>query len=187
MPKIYKNDIDVVNAFTKNSLGNEVSDATGLINKINSFIQESATVLVGEGWDKERMVLSQYISLLEQRITVVNELVSAITSANSTMSNYMGSDSVIDDSKLEELYQTLAYNQNLIRQYQADSKSTGIDNNNLISQYYDVVDDINAQVNRLEQLVPTDNSAYGNLQNVDATLSSYESSVSSKQVSNIVL
>ena len=187
MPKIYKSDIETVTAFTNTSLGNEASDATQLINKINSFIQESANVLSGEGWDKERMVLSQYVTLLEERISVSDSLINAITSANEMMASYMESDEVIDDAKLEELYKSLANNQNLINQYIADSKSTGVNNDNLINNYYDVIDRLNLQVDRLERLVPTDNSAYAKLQGIDGELSNYESNVSNKQVSRIVL
>lgn len=175
MPKIYESDISSINTFISNTLSNEVEDTQRLIIEIKSFIDDSKSILTGEVWNRERTVFEKYINILEQRKQVADSIINASISASNIMSNYMGSDSMIDDSKLEELLLTRNNYMTLKQEYEANS--TGDSDKNSIVYYQNLIDEADKHIKKLEDLVPTDNTAYAHYQKIDSVISAFNNNV----------
>ena len=88
MAILYKSDIERVNSCAEAALSSEVSDTDTIINNINDFKSQSAT-LTGKAWDKQRERFNSYLSALEKRKQVSELLLSTIKRANQIMMDYL--------------------------------------------------------------------------------------------------
>ncbi len=88
MAILYKSDIERVNSCAEAALSSEVSDTDAIINNINDFTSQSAT-LTGKAWDKQRERFNSYLSALEKRKQVSELLLSTIKHANQIMTDYL--------------------------------------------------------------------------------------------------
>ena len=180
MARVLKSDINQIEAYIESALSEEESQTTELINKINAFTDGSTSTLQGDAWDKERNRLKTFIPALNIRKELCNTLRSAISSANSIMSNYMDEINKVEAAKkynlnnedlnndcLNELEKTLANAKN----YQADLVNQSNSDKILESEKEKIITEINnyeVKIKQLKELIdylskltPTDNEANG--------------------------
>lgn len=85
------------------ALSNDMDDTRKLLASVEGFISGSTEHLKGESFDTVRSHMQVYVDALNARIKVAENLISAIKSANSTMSNYMDGEPRLDTSELESV------------------------------------------------------------------------------------
>ena len=180
MARVLKSDINQIEAYIESALSEEESQTTELINKINAFTDGSTSTLQGDAWDKERSRLKTFIPALNIRKELCNTLRSAISSANSIMSNYMDEINKVEAAReynlnnedlnndcLNELEKTLAnaknYQTDLVNQSNSDKIEESKKENIIteINNYEIRIKQLKELIDYLSKLTPTDNEANG--------------------------
>lgn len=111
------------------------SETTNIINAISDFIETSTENLCGSAWDDERNRLNNYKELMNIRKKTSQVLDNGIKLSKQRMNNYMEEDDVLDDSKLEEISQSIAKAKNQI----ADLNSQIEDNNKMAYTFKSII------------------------------------------------
>ena len=174
MTKIVSADLGAVDSFVNGALGSEGADTAKLVAAINDFVSGAKGVLSGTAWEKEIAALEQYLPALQKRQELASSIMAASSAANGVMSAYVGGEAVIDDVKLQELYQEQTNINNTIASIKS-KKSKNV--NDEISGLYGTLAEIDKQIKKLEKLVPTDAAAYSHYQNLDTSISNLASSI----------
>lgn len=103
MTKLYLDELDAaLGGSTFSTLKQDATDSKNVKEAIAAFCEKSDGKLSGEQWDKVRGKLAQYQSALDVRVGLANSLAEAIEKALKMLKDYMGSDQMLDTSKLEE-------------------------------------------------------------------------------------
>ena len=103
MTKLYLDELDAaLGGSTCSTLNQDSTDSKSVNEAINAFCENTSGKLSGEAWDKVRGKLSQYQTALGTRAELANKLSAAIEKALKLLKDYMGSDQMLDTSKLEE-------------------------------------------------------------------------------------
>ncbi len=103
MTKLYLDELDAaLGGSTFSTLKQDSEDSKSVKDAITAFCARSDGKLSGEQWDKVRGKLEQYQSALDVRVGLANKLAEAIEKALKLLKDYMGSDQMLDTSKLEE-------------------------------------------------------------------------------------
>lgn len=103
MTKLYLDEIDaVLGGSSFSTLRQDSTDAKSADDIISGFCSRSTGKLSGEQWDKVRGKLGAYQTALNTRFSVAGKLADAIEQALKLLKDYMGSDNMLDTSKLEE-------------------------------------------------------------------------------------
>lgn len=106
MSKVYLDELNAaLSSSTFSTLEADANDSNSVGSSIKSFVDGSSTALTGEQWDKVRSKLGVYDSALAKRVSVANNLSSAIKEALTMLKNYMLPYKYLDTSKLDE-YET---------------------------------------------------------------------------------
>lgn len=180
-------------------LENDVSDANKMKATIDNFVGNAENQLKGDAYKKGINQLKQFSDIIDKRIEVMNDLSSAITSAMAALNDYMGEYDVLDDSKLEELNETITRCENELaslesNQYyyvdveikDANGVVTGTKKEKKviqaildeINQVRSVLLEVKAEKEKIENLNAKIEEVYNTFcSSVDAALSNYEASV----------
>ena len=103
MTKLYLDELDAaLSGSTFSTLNQDSTDSKSVSDAITAFCSKSDGKLSGEQWDKVRGKLSQYQSALGTRAELANKLSEAIEKALKMLKDYMGSDNMLDTTRLEE-------------------------------------------------------------------------------------
>lgn len=181
-------------------LENDVSDANKMKATIDNFVGNAENQLKGDAYKKGINQLKQFSDIIDKRIEVMNDLSSAITSAMAALNDYMGEYEVLDDSKLEELNETITRCENELASLEsnlyyyvdveikdANGVVTGTKKEKYVNQAIQdeihqvrsVLLEIKAEKEKIENLNAKIEEVYNTFcSSVDAALSNYEASVS---------
>ncbi len=103
MTKLYLDELDAaLGGTTCSTLTQDSTDSKSVDDIIKSFCEKSDGKLSGEQWNKVRGKLTQYQAALGARAEVANKLSEAIQKALKLLKDYMGSDNMLDTSKLDD-------------------------------------------------------------------------------------
>ena len=158
-----------------------------LESKIEEFIQSSKDVLVGQGYNNIRGRLLKFCSALKMQANLCEELSKGILTTNGMMEAYMEDYSYLDDSLIPEVRSSIAeakshldwlesyttyekFNENtgLMEEYR---KRNGTDAQ--IASYQEIILELEKKLAKLEGLVPADNNAFRNVEDLDSKIDSY--------------
>ena len=180
--KVYKGELTL--SQTASLLDGEVADSEKLISSINNFVTSSTTTLRGEAYDAARAKIETYITVLEQRKAIAKELSAAITTALSSMNDFMGEYSELDDSKIIEIkseinninasIEQITYNYN---QAVAAGTPVNYNINSVLSPYITASQELSKLLEKILILGAIDDMAYAKIQSVASTVASYSASI----------
>lgn len=170
-------------------LDSDIQDTDKLITELNSFVTGTINTLTGEAYDTARAEIESYIAVLRQRKTTASEIKSAISSATSSLSSYMGPYDYLDDSDLEILnneidnirgsYENIkanlraSYDKNFLTRIYLNWALSNADKQ-CAAQIAPLLDEID----KIKGLSSADASAYGYLSNASTT--SYKTAITGK-------
>lgn len=185
--KVYKSDLNC--AQISSLLDSDIQDTDKLIAELNSFVNGTTQSLTGQAYNVAREEIASYIPILEQRKVAASEIKSAISSATSSLSGYMGPYDYLDDSNLEILENEISkirasyenikaeytekYDKNFLTKAYLNHELSSI-NNQCASQIAPLQDEIE----KIKGLAGADSAAYGCLSGLSS--SSYKSAISNK-------
>lgn len=180
MARLEGGDLDTVASFVNGALSGEGEDTTKLVTAIKGFISDSKTILTGPAWEKEFAILEQFYPILEKRQALASSIIAASSAANGVMSGYLAKygRSEADDSRLNDLYKLQAEYHNSLNSLLTMDKEERILHGGEIYKYQnELIPNIEKEIKFLEELVPTDSSAYGNFGNIDTDISTLATSI----------
>ncbi len=178
------------------ALESEEQSVSNLLAAISSFVNDSTSSLVGEGYNAARTKMGLYVTDINSRKKIAADLASAITSGAASLAGYMSEYSMLDTDQIPEIEEKIrqlktqiqnAYN--TISRLVANAKpGQRID----VSGYYSSINSWNATVKELEKkleklvgLGDADGAAFGSVQGLAGDVSKYAASVEGIQVSSI--
>ena len=146
MTKIYLDEINSALSFsTFDTLEQDAKDSDGVSNAIESYVYQSGGKLQGEQWDKTRTKMGVYQEALGKRGEIAGVLSAAIKEALELLKDYLGTDEMLDSSKLPELKDAKSTCENSISTLEDMLKQTKTDaNGNTVPVYNS--DEVNAQL-----------------------------------------
>lgn len=107
MAKIYLDElVSAMNYNTFDTLASDSIDASNVSESISNFIQSEGK-LQGKEWDTVRNEFAKYYDLFSERIKVANNLSIAIKESLTLLINYIEDYEMLDDSKVDEIRNTL--------------------------------------------------------------------------------
>lgn len=107
MAKIYLDElVSAMNYNTFDTLASDSIDASNVSESISNFIQSEGK-LQGKEWDVVRNGFTKYCDLFSERIKVANNLSMAIKESLTLLINYIEDYEMLDDSKVDEIRNTL--------------------------------------------------------------------------------
>lgn len=107
MAKIYLDElVSAMNYNTFDTLASDSIDASNVSESISNFIQSEGK-LQGKEWDAVRNGFTKYYDLFSERIKVANNLSTAIKESLTLLINYIEDYEMLDDSKVDEIRNTL--------------------------------------------------------------------------------
>lgn len=190
MTKIVKNDLVNSNINEMiSSLDLDITDTDKVIEILSSFVEETTTELISPSYDAARKKIESYITILNKRKEIAQNLKSAISYAVNNMNSYMEDSDFLDDSNLQDI--TSKLNQvsfNLEKAYASLKDETSEnykDCINAVVSYQSLYDELIKLKDKLVNLAPTDESAYSKVAAELSNISLYKSSVDSVTVTSI--
>lgn len=155
------------------------NDITSVMSSLDSFIND--TKLNSEAYDKIRSLISSYKNLLLIDRQIASDLSQAINSTTANMSNFMGEFDEIDDSKKDEINNSIIALRNSIADYDnqvRELSATGVDNDEIgvINQNkanaLANLEHYNKLMEKISALASYDNGQYSQLTGISSNLAS---------------
>lgn len=176
-----------------NGLNADKEDTKSMINALQDFISNTTDKLVGEGYDSVRQHLQGYITILEARMKIADDIIAAIKSACSTMITYMDGEAKLDTNDLESYKSQLIKLQNKldglvysINNYDPDTAEVSL--SSLRASYFQCMNDIKdvkRMIDLLENLDAADAGAYGSYMSSEQGITSLSNGTSNISTINI--
>lgn len=162
------------------ALEKDIEDCTSLNGALDSFIASigKKESLSGASYDAIKAKLESYKTIVTQRQKAAKELITAINSAVQKMKTYIDGYTKLDDSELETTRQNY---KNAITEI-ANIKNTmdevlTTEQKSRISYLEQEARTLNKLIDKLENLAPTDASAYSTITGAEASVNSLSSNV----------
>ncbi len=178
------------------ALESEAESVESLMGAINSFVNDSTTSLVGEGYNAARSKMGLYVEDIQSRKRIAAQLASAISSGAASLAGYMGEYSMLDTDQIPEIEER-------IRQLKTQIQNARNTINNLVNNakpgenlvlggYYSSINywsstvaELEKKLERLIGLGAADGGAFGGVQGLAGDVSKFAASVEGIQVSSI--
>ncbi len=167
------------------TLTNDIDDTDKLIGAIQSFIDSSTNVLIGESFNAVRSHMQVYIDLLSKRKSLAQDMIESIKVANDHMTNYMEDESRLNTSekelvrnKMNSYYSSAEAYDYRYKHY--DSSKERVTKTSLLNMYYDAVNNAKKQeklLKLLENLDAEDASTHASLVSTEDDISSFKTNV----------
>ena len=166
-------------------LTNDMDDAKKLIASVENFISSSPEVLKGDSFDAVRSHMKLYVDALNKRVTVAENIISAMKSANSKMLTYMDGEPKLDTAEREtvkgqmDAYNSAAANYRS-RANNYDSLHERISREKLESMAYDAEQNAKKMEKKLkliDNLDSTDSAAYSAFQSATDGINGFKNDV----------
>ena len=188
--KVIKSDLSSSSLDTViKNLTNDAEDASSLKDVLSNIVNDTSTDLEGASYDAVRNKLSEYITLLTKREELATSLAEAIKTATSKMSNFMGEFDTVDESELEEVTKKISSLEGTIssitQKFQNGEYDDDVSLYSLTSEYKKELTKQKNYLEKINQLSNQDSQSYSSISDVNAEITSYNSSISSITVSKI--
>ena len=140
---------------------NDIEDCNKLKNAIEEFVNGTSDKLKGESYDSVRKYLSNYINVINTRISVANAIIDIITSANNSLIAYMEDEPVLITEEIPAINSRINYLKSAIEpdEYQ--------------------ISKLQRKKEKLDGLQGADNKAYGILNSTEGEINKLKSSIDS--------
>ena len=103
MAKVYLDEIDAfLSSNTLTGLKNDSKEGGNANNAIGIFVDESSDNLKSQHWDTYRKTFASFNAAMQARAALATKLGEAISKALNLLKEYLGTDQMLDSSKLEE-------------------------------------------------------------------------------------
>ena len=156
--------------------------------RIESFIAESKEILLGPAHNTIRIKLSEYIGVLDNQISLCEDLIEIIKTANNGMIKYMGDDYFLDDSLIPDIEKEIISIKDKKRWLESYTTVEDTNTNQYkqvrngsaaeISECNSVLEELESKLDKLKGLVPTDNLNFSNIENLLIRISGLNSDIS---------
>ena len=170
--KVYSSDLAKANTDNMGALTAVIDSSQAVVSVLNSFIDESSSILKGGGYDAIRVKLSLYANVYKALNQICINYESIAKNANNSMLNYMEGYSVLDDSKIEEYRVRLKQIAGYIKYLQDESAKVEntVDYTSLINYWIGIYKELYHYKELLEGLAGKDNSLYGGFDGVTSDI-----------------
>ena len=172
MPVYNKNDFIYATNNAISVLEQDYNDADDLITAINEFNSQSVSYLKGKNWDTMRDVLGIYVSVLQKRKEVSNEVKEKIVMTNSKIVEILEPLDIVNTDSLERL--ELAYNRTI------DLITTNLENG-LTSEEdlenRETLAKIRASINQIENVERAADESLNIIKALENTIVTYDTTV----------
>ena len=166
---------------------------SNIVTAINTFKTSSASELVGGGYDAVRSKMDLYIDSLQKISTICDHLTSAIPNANNTLINFMEGYAELDDSKISEVESKIKTAKSYLQWLESyhtetdekgNTKSVRNGTDSQIEDCKALIAKLEALLEKLKLLSPTDNNAYSLIDEVYADIVSYANALLQIKIPN---
>ena len=187
MTKIYNSELSSANSSNMiKELEKEIETSTKLISIMSEFLTSSTTVLVGGGYDAVRAKLSLYSDALSKQITICQNLANNLKAANNIMINYMEGYEMLDDAYIGDIKNSISdikafldwlksYTTITRTDSQGNTTTESVRNGTdaEIESWTGILHEFEHLLELLENLKPTDESAFSLLDSVKTDVISF--------------
>ena len=164
-----------------------------LTNLITNFNNNSTNELVGGGYDAVRAKMDLYIDALQKLSKICTNLISAIPNANNMLVNFMEGYAELDDSKISEVEAELKRAKSYLQWLESyhnetdekgNTKSVRNGTDGEIADCQALIAKLEALLEKLKLLSPTDNNAFSTIDEVYADVISYANALLKIKITN---
>lgn len=187
MTVIYNNELSSANSSNMiTELEKEIDTSTKLITIMSDFLTSSTTKLVGNGYDAVRAKLSLYNDALSKQVKISQNLSNNIKAANNIMINYMDGYDMLDDANIDDIKNSIADTKSFLDWLKSYSTVTRTNSkgetvtesvrngtNAEIESWTGILHEFEHLLELLENLKPTDESAFSLLDSVKTDIVSF--------------
>lgn len=184
---VYSSDLATANNSKMVNLIKSSSDTCrGLSNEITSFINNTKTSLVGNGYDGIRDKLSLYVDIINKQATIGENLIANIQAANNTMLNFMEGYSMLDDSKIPEIETKISEIETMLVWLKSYSDETHTTNGTAseIASWEAMLKEFKELLEKLKALDPTDAMAYALMSSVEGDIINFGTALGNLKIPN---
>lgn len=184
--KVVSGDLSAMKTSVSTVLVAEITDADNTIEALDNFINEigPGTKLTGRAYDEIKEQLSSYREIMTKRKSLASNLKNSIDSAISSMNNYMGEYSELDDAELDDIIASIEQANSAIGTLKAQLADSALPDSekgsirSSISGYESTLSELRRKKEKLEGLGSADSTAWSTLADTVSDLTAYGSSVS---------
>lgn len=180
MTKVYSADLSNANSSSMITQLEETSSSSStVLSQLNSFIGESSSILMGNGYDAVRSKLSVYADAINKQKTICDNLSNNVKAANNVMLTFMDGYSYLDDAYIQDIEYSIEDVKSFLswlRSYSEEKKArNGTDAE--IAHWEGIQAELERKLDKLRKLDPTDKSSFAMLDTVSEDMMNFAQAI----------